>query len=406
MLASEARLWCHRPAMDLAYRLLRPILFSMDAERAHRLVLRSASWAAARPWFLSLVRAWYAPRPNPALKVGALGYDFPSPIGLAAGLDKDGEAVDFWSALGFGFVEVGTVTPGDGQPGNAQPRLERIIEDRALVNRMGFNNLGAPSLALRIKQQKSGVLVGANLGKAKVTPLERAADDYVACLDAVWAHAAYIVINVSSPNTPGLRQLQAVDALRPILSLVEEKNQTLASRSESGQRKPILVKIAPDLANEDVDEVCRLVLSSAVDGVIATNTTLRRELLSRAPNIEGGVSGRPLSSRALEITRRLYRGLKGQAVIIGVGGIESADDAYHRIRAGASLVQVYSGLIYEGPGLVHTLARGLGERLKRDGFSTVQQAVGCDVTSVGSSGRIPDVGGPFAVQHQGKGVDP
>jgi dihydroorotate dehydrogenase len=363
--------------MDPLYRLARPFLFALDAERAHRAALRGASFAARHPALLAIARRLYAAAPDPRLRSRVFGVDFASPIGLAAGLDKDGEAIDFWAAIGFGFVELGTVTPGEGQPGNEPPRLERIIPDRAIVNRMGFNNRGAAHLAGRIQARHSTIPIGVNLGKAKGTPIERAPDDYAAALEATFDGADYFVVNVSSPNTPNLRSLQSIDALVPLLERVKETNEALA-RAHAKKPRPILLKIAPDLADDDVDAIADLAKRVALDGIIATNTTTRRDLASRAPRIEGGLSGAPLRARALELTRRLFARLRGEVPIVGVGGISSAGDAYERIRAGASLIQIYSGLVYEGPGLISAIARGLAERLEADHAPSLASAVGAD----------------------------
>lgn len=363
--------------MDLAYRLARPVLFSMDAERAHRLGLVLARRAARSPALLTLVRRRYAAPPDPRLAVEAFGLRFATPLGLAAGLDKDGEAIDFWAALGFGFVEVGTVTPGDGQPGNEPPRLERLRRDRAIVNRMGFNNRGAPALAARIARRRSTIPLGVNLGKAKVTPLERAPDDYAAALEPVFPGAGYVVVNVSSPNTPGLRSLQSVEALVPLLDRINEANTRLADR-HGIERRPILLKIAPDLADDDVDAVAELAITKGLAGLIATNTTSNLALASEPPRIQGGLSGPPLAPRALELARRLYRRLGDAVPVVGVGGIRSAEDAYLRIRAGARLIQIYTALIYEGPGLVSSIVRGLGDRMAKDGYASIESLVGVD----------------------------
>ncbi len=350
------------------YRAIRPLLFALDAERAHHMALKTAAFTARHPWLLSAVQAAVAPPADPRLALEVFGLQFASPVGLAAGLDKDGIAIDTWAALGFGFVEVGTVTPGEGQPGNPKPRLVRIIPDEAIVNRMGFNNRGAAALALRLGARRTRIPVGANLGKAKATPLERAADDYAETLEAVVGVADYVVINVSSPNTPGLRDLQAVKTLEPLLARVLDTNR---------QRRPILLKIAPDLADEDVDRVADLVVDLGLAGVVATNTTLRHELLSRAPSIEGGVSGAPLAPRALDLVRRLKRRVR-EVPIVGVGGIRTPDDAYRRIRAGATLIQVYTAFVYRGPALPARIAVGLGDRLERDGLGSIADAVGID----------------------------
>lgn len=349
----------------------------MEAEKAHNLTLKLAEGFGRSGALCALAGGLYAPPQDPRLETEAFGLKFDNPVGLAAGLDKNGVAIDFWGALGFGFIEMGTVTPGRGQPGNEPPRMARVIEDRAVVNRMGFNNQGAPALVERLAQRKTRIPCGANLGKAKVTPLEQAPDDYEISLRAVWDHADYIVVNVSSPNTPGLRDLQAVDALRPLLERVVRVNHELAGwRHRRGL--PLLVKIAPDLADSDVDAVADLATEVGMHGIIATNTTLRHDLLSTPAGIAGGVSGQPLAPRALDLTRRLYRRLQGRLPIVGVGGISNAEDAWLRLRAGASLLQVYTGFVYEGPGLVGSITRGLQARMSRAGLSSVRDVVGVD----------------------------
>ena len=360
--------------MDPLYALARPFLFRLDAERAHELVLSLAAFTSRSRLLLALTRALYAPAADPRLAQRLFGLDFPSPIGLAAGLDKDGVAIDFWAALGFGFVEVGTVTPGKGQAGNDRPRLARLKADRALVNRMGFNNRGASALAARLAARKSRIPVGANIGKAKDTPLELAAEDYAAALRPVWPHVDYVAINVSSPNTPGLRDLQAIDTLRPLLQRVIEENRSLADALGRSPR-PLLLKISPDLADDDLDRIADLAVEQGIDGLIATNTTLRPPALIEAPPFAGGISGRPLADRAGACTERPSRRLRGALPIVGVGGIESAGDAYTRLEGGAQLLQVYSGLVYRGPGLVKQLVRGLLARVSGQGYSTLSEAL-------------------------------
>lgn len=332
---------------------------------------------ARLPLLLNVVETQYSPRQNDALRTHAFGIEFRNPLGLAAGLDKDGSAIDFWAALGFGFVELGTVTPKDGQPGNDKPRLERIRENDAIVNRMGFNNRGAPHLAARLQARRTNIPAGANIGKAKLTPNENAADDYEETLSAVFAHASYVVLNVSSPNTPGLRDLQSISVLESLLDRVVSRNQRLAVEQQTAPR-PILLKIAPDLADGDIDAIADLARDKKLAGIVATNTTLRHELAARKPKIQGGLSGPPLRARANELARRLFRRLDGAMPIVGVGGIRSAEDAYLRIRAGATLVQIYTGLIYEGPGLVRAIVEGLGAQLKKDGYDSIQRVVGID----------------------------
>jgi dihydroorotate dehydrogenase len=298
-----------------------------------------------------------APRGD-ALRVRALGLEFPSPLGLAAGFDKDAAHVDALLALGFGFVEVGTVT-ADAQAGNPRPRMFRLPSDRALVNRMGFNNAGAAAAAARLADRggRPGI-VGVNIGKTKTAP--DAAADYRASAGALAVHADYLVINVSSPNTPGLRDLQAVGALREIVAAVRE--------GLGEHRVPLLVKIAPDLADEDVDAIADLALELELDGLIATNTTIKREGLRDAAPAEGGLSGRPLKARSLEVLRRLHARVGDRLTLISVGGVESADDVVERLRAGATLVQAYTAFIYGGPLWPSRVQRDLARRLREAGF--------------------------------------
>lgn len=361
--------------VDPLWALARAVLFRLDPERAHDLTLSLMARASRSSALTGLLRALYGGRPDPALGQTVAGLHFPTPIGLAAGLDKNGVAIDAWAALGFGFVEVGTVTPGHGQPGNDKPRLERLRGDHALVNRMGFNNAGADALAHRLAARTSTIPVGANLGKAKVTPNERAADDYAAALAVVWPYVDYVTLNVSSPNTPGLRDLQAVDALAPLVARVLDEDRRLAEQ-HGRPRRPIFLKIAPDLADEDVDRVADLALTEGLDGLIATNTTLTRPGLRQAPTIAGGLSGRPLRPRAHAVAQRLRARVGARVPIVGVGGLESGDDVYDRLGAGASLVQVYTALIYAGPSLVQALTARLLANLRRDGYHDVARLIG------------------------------
>lgn len=345
--------------------LVRPLLWLLPAETAHRLtfaVLRAAARIpGVRPWLRALFRV-----SDPALPVRALGLTFPSPLGLAAGFDKDAHGYDVLGDLGFGFVEVGTVT-AQPQPGNPRPRLFRLARDRALINRMGFNNDGAEAMARRLSEPRR-TIVGVNLGKTKVVPEARAVEDYVQSAERLGPLADYMVVNVSSPNTPGLRNLQAVDKLGPLLTAVREA----LDRVVTDRRVPLLVKIAPDLSDDDVHAVADLALALGLDGIIATNTTLSREGLRTPPaRLEaigpGGLSGAPLKARALEVLERLRARVGDRLVLVAAGGIETADDAWARLRAGATLVQVYTALIYEGPGLPKQILRGLADRAREDG---------------------------------------
>jgi dihydroorotate dehydrogenase len=347
------------------YRLLfRLLLRRLPAEAVHRLSFR-ALWALeATPGALPLLRRLYGPRDG-ALRVRALGMEFPSPVGLAAGFDKDAEAYHALGAFGFGFVEVGTVTARP-QPGNPRPRLFRLVRDRAIVNRMGFNNEGARAAADRLRGRRR-VIVGVNIGKTKVVPEHEAVADYVKSTECLAALADYLVVNVSSPNTPGLRDLQAVEHLRPLLMAVRE-----AARRATPRHVPLLVKIAPDLADKDIDAVAGLALDLGLDGVIATNTTVSRDGLASDPGeVEaagvGGLSGAPLKRRSLEVLRRLRERTGDRLVLVSVGGVETADEAWERLEAGATLVQAYTGLIYGGPSWPRRINRDLAARLHREG---------------------------------------
>lgn len=357
------------------YRLLiRPLLFRIDPERAHHLTLWLLTRLAHTPSLQRLMRQG-RPLEHPILQTQVAGLRFPNPVGLAAGFDKSAAAVAAFPALGFGCVEIGTVTPRP-QLGNPLPRLFRLPADEAVINRMGFNNDGAAAVAQRLRRVPRHVPVGVNLGKNADTPIERALDDYRSGLEWLYDVGDYVVINVSSPNTPGLRQLQAHAHLAELLSGVQACNQALA-RARQTQPRPLLVKIAPDLEPGDLDGIIEAVQVCAFDGIIATNTTVGRAGLSTSTHETGGLSGRPLRQRSTEVIRYLYSRSQGRIPIIGVGGIFSAEDAYEKICAGASLVQLYTGLIYRGPGLPHRINVGLVHLLQRDGFQHLANAVGC-----------------------------
>jgi len=333
------------------YKLLRPLLFMLPPEQAHHLTFNLLEWAAKVPGALALVGGR---RPSNKVPIKVMGLDFPSPVGLAAGMDKDARHVNAMSALGFGFIEIGTLTPV-AQSGNERPRLFRLPSDRALINRMGFNNGGVQPAVERLREREQDIIVGGNIGKNKATPNEQALDDYITCFEALYPVVDYFVVNVSSPNTPGLRALQDKEPLLAILSRLSALN---AQRTTSkGERKPILLKIAPDLTDAQLDDVVSVVKESGIAGVIATNTTISRQGL-RTPGAEveamgaGGVSGAPVRKRSTEVVRYLRERLPRPIVIIGVGGIDSADAAMEKLQSGADLVQVYTGLIYEGPALV------------------------------------------------------
>jgi len=348
------------------YRLLyRVVLRRVPAEAAHLAafgLIRVFGWVARVPGAAWLLGRWLGPR-DPVLRVRALGLEFPGPLGLAAGFDKDARGTRGLAALGFGFVEVGTVT-ARAQPGNPRPRMFRLTADRALVNRMGFNNDGAAAAAARLGRARGGPVVGVNIGKTRAVPDADAAADYAASARAVAAVADYVVVNVSSPNTPGLRDLQAADRLRPVLVAVRAALDAAAPR----RRVPLLVKIAPDLADADVDAVADLALELGLDGIIATNTTVSRDgLTSPAAEVAaagaGGLSGPPLRARSLAVLRRLHARAGDRLVLIAAGGIETPDDAWERLRAGATLVQAYTAFVYGGPLWPRRMHAGLARRL-------------------------------------------
>jgi dihydroorotate dehydrogenase len=344
--------------------LLRPILFRLrrgDAEGVHESTLALLAAVGRSRALTAALGALFA-YSRPELRRNVFGLSFPNPVGLAAGMDKDGAALPAWAALGFGFVEAGTVTwlP---QPGNPRPRLFRLPADEALINRMGFNNGGAQALAARLAALGPlPIPLGISIGKSKATPLEGAVEDYAASLGALFPYAGYFAVNVSSPNTPGLRQLQDREQLAGLLAALQRENERL-SRGESALRKPILVKIAPDLAEPAVAELLAVCEAGGVQGIIATNTTVERTGLRRSdPALAaqaGGLSGRPLAARALEVVRFVARESGGRLPIIGVGGIFDAADACRMLEAGASLLQIYTGLVYEGPGLPRRINRAL-----------------------------------------------
>jgi dihydroorotate dehydrogenase len=347
------------------YRAIYAVLLRrLPPEAAHRAAFWLIRAAASVPGLAWALRRVLAPR-DPALRVRALGLDFPGPLGLAAGFDKDGEGVTGLAALGFAFVEVGTVTARP-QPGNSKPRMFRFPQERALVNRMGFNNHGAAALAARLRTLRARPgyrpVIGVNIGKTKAAPEAEALADYVTSARLVADVADYVVVNVSSPNTPGLRDLQSVDKLGPLLRAVREALDQASPR----RRVPLLVKIAPDLADEDIDAVADLALDLGLDGIIATNTTISRAGLHDRAAVAaagpGGMSGAPLKSRALEVLRRLHARTGDRLVLIAAGGIETADDAWARLEAGATLVQAYTAFIYEGPLWPRRIQAGLAHR--------------------------------------------
>jgi len=344
--------------IDLLYRAVKPILFRLDAETAHRLTLA----------MLAALPAPSAEPDSPELRTRVFGLDFDNPVGLAAGMDKDAIAVHTWRALGFGFAELGTITPLP-QPGNPRPRIFRIREHRALINRLGFPSEGMDAVvsrAARATAQGGLFRIGLNFGPNKDTAVENAARDYALLMDRLGSMADFIVINVSSPNTPGLRNWQSPERMREIFAAIDG----------TASRKPILIKVAPDLERDDLERICETALELRLDGIVATNTTLARESAGVVSTEAGGLSGDPLRPIAQRIIREIRGHLGERLPIIGVGGIASAEDAYGHIRAGASLVELYTGLVYQGPGLVESINRGLAALLRRDGFRSISEAVG------------------------------
>lgn len=333
---------------------IRPLLFLLPPETAHSFTLALLKAVLKIPLMKFLVKSLFIAA-NPKLGRRVFGLDFPNPVGLAAGFDKNAKYIDELACLGFGFIEIGTVTPLP-QPGNEKPRLFRFAKHRALINRMGFNNDGAQKIAQRLKKRKAAVIIGGNIGKNKTTPNEHAADDYLKCFEALFDCVDYFVVNVSSPNTPGLRELQNKEPLMKILYALQEKN------NEKPQRKPILLKIAPDLTSSQLDDIVSIVTQAGIDGLVATNTTITHKELKANNEISdavrnGGLSGLPLRDRATEVVRYLHQ--RTSLPIIAVGGIMDAADAAEKFKAGASLVQVYTGIIYEGPSIACKICKNI-----------------------------------------------
>jgi dihydroorotate dehydrogenase len=368
------------------YTLLKPLLFRLDAERAHELVSALLRVAGSTPGAARLLQAVYA-YDDPILETSCAGLRFANPVGLAAGFDKRAALIDPIGRLGFSHVEVGTVTPR-AQPGNPRPRMFRLPEDGALINRLGFNSPGMVEVACRLRAYRqsreasarrhpstgASPLVGVNIGKNRDTSLERAAEDYIACFVALAPLADYVMINISSPNTPGLRRLHDRAALEQLLGELAMLNRRLF------QPLPIFVKVSPDESDQQLADVVRAGCEAGIAGIAATNTTLARERLRGAHAGEaGGLSGAPLAERAQRMASRTYQLGGGRLPVIGVGGIDSAEAAFERICAGASLVQLYTGLVYAGPGLVYAIKRGVAQRLRRAGFRSIAEAVGSAV---------------------------
>ena len=337
---------------SIMYSLLRPALFQLSPETAHNLTLTGLQTAC------NLGLSGLLGSTIPANPHTVMGLTFPNPVGLAAGLDKNGDCINGLAALGFGFIEIGTITPLP-QPGNPKPRLFRLPEARAIINRMGFNNEGVDALIQNVQSSDYKGILGINIGKNAITPIEKAADDYLICLRKVYAHASYITVNISSPNTKNLRQLQDEAALNDLLGLLKAEQGKLADKH--GKYVPITLKIAPDMEGEQIEQIARLLMQHLFDGVIATNTTLSREGVENLPlgNETGGLSGAPVREKSTRVIRQLASHLQGALPIIGAGGILKGADAVEKIEAGASLVQIYSGLIYRGPQLISECAAAI-----------------------------------------------
>ncbi|MEM7108977.1 MAG: quinone-dependent dihydroorotate dehydrogenase [Bacteroidota bacterium] len=336
--------------------LIRPVLFLFDPEKVHHFTFGLISFLSKIPGVMSIWRGLYG-YSTKKLEREFFGIKFKNPIGLAAGFDKDAKLIDQFSAFGFGFIEIGTITP-KGQPGNEKPRLFRLPEDKAIINRMGFNNAGTAAAIERLKRRKSNIVVGGNIGKNKLTSNDQALDDYIATFEGLFPYVDYFVVNVSSPNTPNLRELQDKEPLKKLLSALQKLN------GQKPQRKPLLLKIAPDLSEDQLADIVAISREVNLDGLIATNTTISREGLTTAQSVVdeiglGGLSGQPLARRSTEVISYLREKLGSDFPIIGVGGIMTEHDVIDKIRAGASLIQIYTGFVYEGPAIVKRLNKAI-----------------------------------------------
>jgi len=338
--------------------ILKPILFLFNPEKAHYFTTNMLSTVLAIPGMKSIFAALFQIK-DKRLERTVFGIKFPNPVGLAAGFDKEAKLYKDMVHLGFGFIEVGTITP-KGQPGNPKPRLFRLTQDDALINRMGFNNEGLAGAVERLKSRNSNLIIGGNIGKNKVTPNEKATEDYITCFEALFPHVDYFAVNVSSPNTPNLRALQDKKPLTELLSTLQNLN------NKKPNPKPILLKIAPDLTNEQLDDIVEIVANTKIAGLIATNTTISREGLKSNPSLVqemGGLSGKPVRDKSTEVIRYLRKKSNASFPIIGVGGIHSAEDAIEKLDAGCDLVQLYTGFVYEGPALVKSINKGVLARM-------------------------------------------
>jgi dihydroorotate dehydrogenase len=346
-------------------RIIRPLFFMLPAEQAHYLATSLIKLAFFIPGMRQLVKRQYQFHSG-NLETELFGIRFPNPVGLAAGFDKGAGLIHAMDAFGFGFIEIGTITP-KGQPGNPKPRLFRLPKDRSLINRLGFNNDGLDKTVKRLKKVHPGIIVGGNIGKNKITPNESATNDYLNCFETLYPYVDYFVVNVSSPNTPGLRELQEKEPLTQLLQSLQERN------NQQEKPKPILLKIAPDLNSTQIDDIIEIVMSLKIDGIIATNTTISRADLNTDERTitgigNGGLSGKALEQRSNAIIHHISQKTGGQLPIIGVGGVFTGEDALAKLRAGASLVQVYTGFVYEGPGMVKRINKYLSKHLQPAGI--------------------------------------
>jgi dihydroorotate dehydrogenase len=367
--------------------VLRPLMFRLPPERAHEVALEALAFGLGTRWARRAAKRRLGRAPFGELRRFGLG--FSNPVGLAAGFDKNGTAAEYLAALGFGFVEVGTVTR-HAQPGNERPRLFRLPQDRALINRLGFNNDGTAKVVEHLSSHRPDCVLGVNIGKSRVTPLADAAADYLASFELAHAVADYVVVNVSSPNTPNLRELQRPEALAALLGALQRRNRELAQEGARRGPVPLLVKIAPDVTNSDLETIVGVAEGAGLAGIIATNTTTSRAGLKTPPARvaacgDGGLSGAPLRSRSTEVIAALYRLTRGRMTIIGVGGVFTARDAWEKITAGASLVQLYTGFIYQGAGVARDINEGLAEILGRKGFRALDDAVGSRAAELASA---------------------
>lgn len=357
------------------YAWIKKGLFQFDPEQAHHWTVAMLAYASKRPALLRMWQTWNPSSDVLRLATTCCGHTYAHPLGLSAGLDKNGVAVEAWEAFGFAFTEVGTVTPL-AQSGNERPRLFRLLAEEALINRMGFNNDGAERLVQRLQQTHARNPVWINIGKNKATPNEQALQDYVFNLERLYAYGNVFVVNVSSPNTPGLRDLQEGETMHTLLASLVAKRTALVHQNQT--KKPLMVKISPDLSDKQLADTVQAIEKAGIDGIVATNTTMHRDGVAQAYHRDqaGGLSGQPLKARATAVIRDVYKATQGRIPIIGSGGIRNAEDAYEKIQAGATLVQLYTALIYEGPALVQRIVSSLAKRVEQEGFTSIQQAVG------------------------------